>query len=55
MPAVPNISIDLSEVKYGLVLEILEKQEGTLFDEEKESLENNEARYQLLEGCFYDY
>lgn len=55
MPAVPNISIDLSEVEKGLILEILEKQEGTLFDEEKESLENNEARYQILEGCFYDY
>ncbi|MCR9081182.1 MAG: DUF2357 domain-containing protein [Cyclobacteriaceae bacterium] len=55
MPAVPNILIDLSEVEQGLVLEILEKQEGTLFDEEQESLENNEARYQIIEGCFYDY
>lgn len=55
MPAVPNISIDLSEVENGLVLEILEKKEGTLFDEQKESLENNEARHQILEGCFYDF
>lgn len=55
MPAVSNISIDLSDVEIGLVLEILEKQEGTLFDEEQEGLENNEARYQILEGCFYDY
>ncbi|RIW14632.1 DUF2357 domain-containing protein [Algoriphagus lacus] len=55
MPTDSNISIDLSEVENGLVLEILEKQDGTLFDEEQESLENNEARYQLLEGCFYEY
>jgi hypothetical protein len=55
MPAFPNISIDLSDVEKGLVLEILEKQEGTLFDEERESLENNEARHQILEGCFYDF
>ena len=55
MPAVPTISIDLSEEKVGLVLEILEKWGETLFDEEQESLENNEARYQLLEGCFYDF
>lgn len=55
MPNVSNISIDLSDVEKGLVLEILEKKEGTLFDEEFESFENNEARYQLLEGCFYDF
>ena len=55
MPAVSNISIDLSEEKIGLVLEILEKRDGTLFDEELESVENNEARYQLLEGYFYDF
>lgn len=55
MPTVSNISIDLSDVEKGLVLEILEKKEGTLFDEELESFENNEARYQLLEGCFYDF
>ena len=55
MPEVSTISIDLSDVKPGLVLEILEKKEKTLFDEELESLENNEARYQILEGCFYDY
>jgi predicted component of viral defense system (DUF524 family) len=55
MPAVSTISIDLTEIENGLILEILEKQEGTLFDEEQESLENNEARYQILEGCFYDY
>lgn len=55
MPAVSYISIELSDVETGLVLEIFEKQKGTLFDEEQESLENNEARYQLLEGCFYDY
>lgn len=55
MPVVSNISIDLSDVEKGLVLEILDKQEGTLFDEVQESLENNEARYQILEGCFYDY
>ncbi|WP_304518134.1 DUF2357 domain-containing protein [Cecembia rubra] len=55
MPPVSIISIDLSEVEKGLILEILEKEEGTLFDEEQESFENNEARYQILEGCFYDF
>ncbi|SFO39210.1 hypothetical protein SAMN04488519_10655 [Algoriphagus ornithinivorans] len=56
MPAVSSISIDLSEVEDGLVLEILNKnREEFLFDEYQESLENNEARYQLVEGCFYEY
>lgn len=55
MPALSKIPIDLSDVKKGLILEILEKQDRTLFDEEKESLENNEARYQIYEGCFYDF
>ncbi|MBN3519114.1 DUF2357 domain-containing protein [Algoriphagus lutimaris] len=55
MPATSNILIDLSDVEKALALEILEKQVGTLFDEKQESLENNEARYQILEGCFYDY
>lgn len=55
MPAFSSISIDLTDVAKDLILEIFEKKDGTLYDEEKESLENNEARYQLLEGCFYDY
>lgn len=55
MGKVSSISIDLSEVEAGLVLEILEKKEGTLYDEEQENVENNEARYQLLEGCSYEF
>ncbi|MFN3996278.1 DUF2357 domain-containing protein [Algoriphagus sp.] len=55
MPLSTNISIDLSFVQKNLVLEILEKQLGTLFDEETDALNHNEARYQLVEGCFYDY
>ncbi|TFV97519.1 DUF2357 domain-containing protein [Algoriphagus kandeliae] len=55
MPAISKILIDLSEIEKGLVLEIFEKKDETLFDEEQESLENNEARYQILEGCFYDF
>jgi predicted component of viral defense system (DUF524 family) len=55
MATVSSISIDLSDVEADLVLEILEKKDGTLFDEEQESMENNEARYQILEGSFYDF
>ncbi|GAB2618077.1 DUF2357 domain-containing protein [Belliella aquatica] len=55
MAAVSNILIDLSDVEKGLVLEILEKQAGTLFDEDQKSIENNEARFQLVEGSFYEY
>lgn len=55
MAVFPKIAIDLSQVNEGLVLEIFERQVGTLFDQEIDSSLNNEARYQLLEGCFYDY
>ncbi|GAB2484900.1 DUF2357 domain-containing protein [Algoriphagus taiwanensis] len=56
MPAISTISIDLSDVEKGLVLEILNKnKEELLFDEVQTSEENNEARYQLVEGCFYEF
>ncbi|MDT7828519.1 DUF2357 domain-containing protein [Pricia sp. S334] len=49
------IAIDLSTVRQSLVLEIDAKEPSTLFDAEESAVENNEARYQLIEGHFYDY
>lgn len=51
MASVPRLFIHLSD---KIQLEILERQAGSLFDEESAE-EHNEARHQLVEGCFYDY
>ena len=55
MKELPEIKINLDSVQQGLKLWISSKREGTLFDGIDTSLENNEARFQLVEGCFYDY
>lgn len=49
-----SISIDLSHVKNGLRLIIDERKQNTLFDS-TDYIENGESRYQIKEGCFYDY
>ncbi|SDX51930.1 hypothetical protein [Aequorivita viscosa] len=50
-----NIEINLDVVKEGLKLWIDARKGGTLFDAERSAAEYNEARFQLREGCFYDY
>ncbi len=48
------ITIELSDIKEGLCLYIDERKPESLFELE-DAAENNEARFQLVEGCFYDY
>ena len=55
MKAVSNIEINLNSVKEGLRLWIDARRPDSLFDAEENAAENNEARYQLVEGCYYDY
>ncbi len=55
MKAVSVLHIDLSDIAEGLQLIIEAQKEHTLFDGASDAVENNEARWQLLEGHFYDY
>lgn len=50
-----DIEIDLDVIEEGLKLWIGAKRKGTLFDAGDSAAVNNEAQYQLMEGCFYDY
>jgi len=50
-----EIEINLDSVQEGLKLWIGSKRKGTLFDGLDTAFENNEARFQLVEGCYYDY
>ncbi|WP_394907236.1 DUF2357 domain-containing protein [uncultured Mesonia sp.] len=55
MKALSEIKINLDAVQEGLKLWISSKKDKTLFDGIDTAIENNEARYQLREGCYYDY
>ena len=55
MKELSEIEINLDSVQEGLKLWISSKRDGTLFDGIETSIENNEARFQLIEGCYYDY
>lgn len=55
MKALSSITIALDHLAVGLQLFIDARKADTLFDGDGSALENNEARYQLLEGCFYDF
>ena len=55
MKELSKIEINLDSVQEGLKLWISSKREGTLFDGIETAIENNEARFQLIEGCSYDY
>ena len=55
MKSVSNIEISLDSVKEGLRLWIDARRPDSLFDAEESASENNEARFQLMEGCYYDY
>lgn len=50
-----EIEISLDNIQEGLKLWIDSRRKGTLYDAEKSHEVNNEARYQLVEGCYYDY
>lgn len=54
MKELPEIKLDLSHLESGLSLIITERTGNTLFEIE-DAEENGEARFQLKEGCFYDY
>jgi predicted component of viral defense system (DUF524 family) len=55
MKSVSNIEINLDSVKNGLSIWIDARRPNTLFDAEKDAEQYNEARFQLVEGCLYDY
>jgi predicted component of viral defense system (DUF524 family) len=49
-----SLTIALSHISIGLVLTIDAKKDNTLFAC-KDAEQEGEAKYQLVEGCFYDY
>ena len=55
MISVPTIEINLDSVQEDLRLWIDSRISDSLFDAEGDADAYNEARYQLVEGCFYDY
>lgn len=55
MIIIPSIEIYLDSVKEGLVLTIDPHRPKTLFDAKESAEKNNEARFQLVEACYYDY
>lgn len=55
MKSVSNIEINLDSVEKGLRLWIDARRPDSLFDAVENATENNEARFQLVEGCLYDY
>lgn len=55
MKSVPYIEYNLDFIDEGLYLFIDAPKPSTLFDGEESAVENNEARFQIVEGHFYDY
>ena len=55
MKSVSNIEINLDSVQEGLRLWIDARGPDSLFDAGQGAGDQNEARFQLVEGCFYDY
>ncbi len=55
MKIIETAEIELDSIRYGLRLLIDPRKSNTLFDAEGSAEENNEARFQLVEGCFYDF
>lgn len=55
MNSVQTVTIELDSVKEGLILWIDARRAQSLFDATTDAEQNNEAQYQLVEGCFYDY
>jgi predicted component of viral defense system (DUF524 family) len=55
MKALQSIEIKLDSVKEGLRLWIDARRRESLFDAETDAEQHNEAQYQLVEGCLYDF
>ncbi len=55
MKSVSNIEINLDSVQEGLRLWIDARRPDSLFDAEENASQHNEARFQLVEGCSYDF
>lgn len=55
MRSVSNIEINLDSIQEGLRLWIDARRPDSLFDAEENANEHNEARFQLVEGCLYDF
>lgn len=55
MKSSSNIEINLDIIQEGLRLWIDARRPDSLFDAGTDAAEHNEAKYQLVEGCFYDY
>lgn len=55
MESVSNIEFNLDFIQEGLRLWIDARRPDTLFDAGVGAAEHNEARFQLVEGCYYDY
>ena len=55
MKSVSNIEIKLDSIQEGLRLWIDARRPDSLFDAEENASEHNEARFQLVEGCLYDF
>jgi len=55
LKSVSNIVINLDSVKEGLRLWIDAQRPESLFDAETDAEQHNEAKFQLVEGCLYDF
>jgi hypothetical protein len=55
MESISHIIINLDSISEGLRLFIDSRNSNTLFDALQDAKENNEARFQLVEGCYYDF
>lgn len=55
MRSVSNIEINLDSIQEGLRLWIDARRPDSLFDAEENANEHNEARFQMVEGCLYDF
>lgn len=55
MESLPTIEINLDRVKEGLRFCLDARKPESLFDAKPDADQHNEARYQLVEGCFYDF
>ncbi len=49
-----KLKIDLNHINQGLKIDIIPNIQGTIFIVDDFN-ENNEAQYQIVEGCFYQY
>lgn len=55
MKSVSTIEINLDSIQEGLRLWIDARKPNSMFDAEETASAHNEARFQLVEGCLYDF